>query len=375
MFYTHLFWQLALANVGIFMIMLFVAKVHITYFNPKRNEIKKKITFFFHLLIINSVFAFWAYDTYNSWEEFIEVNLRGGEIFGYEGVYNWLAAACENNYFLWRAFIWIPACLFMYYTGKRLDLLSRNFLVAMALFASFQAFTRGMLGHTMMLFGVVLFFCNKNNKFIKLIGLLLVCVSYFFHKSMYVNIIFAILALFPFKKKSIIISLIVFPFLTGIATYLIDGIASGVIDINFGEGVGGVGDKSANYAAAEKMSINVYGVIGQIIRFLPEYLTLCYLTNRVVFKGYFVGIKNEKVFVYLFRLTYVIIYIASLFYFVETSSWIYERFKYMGFFPLPFVLAKVWSLEPHSNRWIKCIILLQIFSLLFTYVFRIYNWV
>ena len=46
----------------------------------------------------------------------------------------------------------------------------------------------------------------------------------------------------------------------------------------------------------------------------------------------------------------------------------------MGFFPLPFVLAKVWSLEPKSNAWIQSIILLQLLALVFYWFVKMYKW-
>ena len=201
----------------------------------------------------------------------------------------------------------------------------------------------------------------------KIIGLAIVCVSYYFHKSMFVNIIFAVLALFPFGKKTTVVSFIAFPFLTTIATYLIDGIASGQIEIALGEGVGGVGDRSAFYASQERMKSNFLGKIGKIIQIVPEYLTLFYLYYKVIVQRIFDKDKKEKVYTYLFRLTYVAIYIASLFYFVETSNWIYDRFKYMGFFPLIFVLGAVWSKEKNSSKWLKLIILLQLFWVFFRF--------
>ena len=368
-------WSLLIISIFVYIVSILVAKPQITYNNPQRNNVKKGTIAFFILLMINSVFAFWAADTYHSWEGFIIANqYQSFEILGYEQYYNWLATAVGNDYFLWRACIWIPACLFMYWSAKRLDLLNRNFLVAMLLFGSFLSYTRGMLGHTMLVFGAVLFMDKKSNTLTKIIGLSIVCVSYYFHKSMYVNIIFAVLALFPFGKKTIIASFIAFPFLTAIATYLIDGIVSGQIDMALGEGVGGVGDETASYASGERMEVNVYGMIKKIIIYIPEYLTLFYLYYKVIVQRIFDKDKKEKVYTYLFRLTYVAIYIASLFYFVETSSWIYERFKYMGFFPLVFVLGAVWSKEKYSSKWIKVIILLQALSILYILSYKLYKW-
>lgn len=367
--------SLYLLSLFVFLISIFVAKPQITYRNPQRNNVRKGITAFFLLLMINSVFAFWEYDTYYSWWGFIEANqYLHFEIWSYEEVYNWLATAVGNNYFLWRACIWIPACLFMYWTAKRLDLLNRNFLVAMLLFGSFLSYTRGMLGHTMLVLGAVLFLDKKSGNLMKILGIALVCVSYFFHKSMYVNIIFAVLALFPFGKKTVTISLIAFPFLTTVVTYLVDGISSGQIEMTLGNGVGGVGDGTLGYVSGERSVSNVFGVISKFIRFAPQYLTLLYLYNEVVIKRIFKGKEKENLWKYLFKLTYTAFYIASLFYFVETSSWIYERFKYMGFFPMVFVLGAVWSGKKRFGKWEKIIILLQAFSILFMLIMRARNW-
>ena len=367
--------SLCLISIFVFLVSIFVAKPQITYRNPQRNNVRKGITAFFLLLMINSVFAFWSEDTYHSWQGFAEADqYLYFKVEGYEEVYNWLAAAVGNNYFLWRACIWVPSCLFMYWTAKRLDLLNRNFLVAMLLFGSFLSYTRGMLGHTMLVLGAVLLLDKRSGNLMKILGLVLVCVSYFFHKSMYVNIIFAVLALFPFGKKTVTISLIAFPFLTTVVTYLVDGISSGQIEMTLGKGVGGVGDSTLGYVSGERSVSNVFGVIGKFIRFTPQYLTLLYLYNEVMIKRIFEREKKENVWKYLYKLTYIAFYIASLFYFVETSSWIYERFKYMGFFPMVFVLGAVWSREKRLGKWAKAIILLQAFAILFMLVMKAKNW-
>lgn len=375
MFYVSYSYQLALISIFTFIIMLIIAKPWRTYFSPQSNNERKGIRVFFWLYVSTCIFAFWEADTYHSWEGFIEARFYDNYRIGaYEEVYNWLAGISGNNYFLWRTYIWLPACLFLFVTASRLGLLHRNMLLATALFGSMLSFTRGMLGHTMLLFGAVLL-VDKNSKItIKLIGLMLFCLSYYFHKSMYVNIAFALLAFYPFNKKSFVVSLIVFPFLVVVATRLVDGIVSGGVSIALGESVGGAGDRTALYASAERAKATFLGKIANVVICLPEYVTLLYLVNRVLYKQYFKGIRSERVFTYLFRLTYIAMYVASLFAFVETSSFIYSRFKYMAYFPLLFVLAKVWSLEPHTNSWIKWIICLQLFALFWDWSYEIYKW-
>lgn len=373
--------RLALLIYSVIIVMLLIAKPYRAYVNIATNNNRSRTTsfFIFVLYAIVLIFAFHLHDTYHylwlfSGTSVYSINLTEA----FEAVYNWLTEVLNKNYILWRTVIWGTACLFTYHTAKKLKLeRNGNLFLALVLFGfGLDTETRGILGHTMLLFGVVLLVDKESSVRTKFVGLVLFAVSYFFHKSMYVNIAFALLAFLPFltKRKVIIASLVAFPFLTTVATFLINGIASGSIDMSLGDSVGGVGDASARYAAGERTKVNSNGVIGNIIGLTPEYIAMFYLIDRVVFKRYFAGIKKEKVFTYLFKLTYVAIYIASLFAFVETSSWIYSRFKYMGFFPMVFVLAKVWSLEPRSNKWVKAIIILQTFSFAWTMAYRLYKW-
>lgn len=359
MLYINYSWRLAIINIFMFIIMLLIAHPWRTYYNPQRNNVHKGIFSFFLLYIFTCVFAFWSSDTYHSWNGFI-IDSNYGEL-GYEKVYDYFLYLSGNNYFFWRTLVWVPACLFLFLCAKRLKLLHRNMLLAMILFGAMLSYTRGMLGHAMLLWGIVLLLDKNSDIATKIVGLFFFTVSYYFHKSMFVNIAFAILAFYPLNKKSFIISLVVFPFLTVVASMLIHNIIAGSLDVSFGEGA--AGERAVLYAAGEQLDNTTRLAIGNIIMVIPEYLVLLYLINRVLYKNYFSGIKNEKVFLYLFRLTYISIYVATLFTFVDTSVWIYKRFKYMAFFPLPFVLAKVWSLESRSNLWIKCIILMQLLAL------------
>lgn len=370
--------QMLFVSLALFLLMFIMANPYKAFVNPQL-AVKRiptwQFSFFFLIYALYIIFAFNSSDFYSYWNVFIYAGqFKNYETQGYEQIYNWFADV-TGDYIVWRSVIWGLATILLSFTAIKLNLNFRLFLLTMVFFGlGLNVYTRGILGHAMLLFGAVLLVDRKSNVVTKVIGLALFCVSYFFHKSMYVNIAFALLAFYPLGKKSFVVSLIAFPFLTTVATMLIDGIVSGALDMSFGEGVGGVGDQTAAYASGEKMEVNIFGYIGRIISYLPEYLTLFYLANRVLYKGYFKGIKRERAFTYLFRLTYVAIYIASLFAFVETSDWIYRRFKYMAFFPLPFVLAKVWSLEPKSNSWVKWIILLQVFALFFSWFMKIRTW-
>ena len=361
--------DLLLIYLAMFLVLLIIAKPlkslnNIRTISENVTNTEKIVFFIFYALCL--IFAFDSNDFYSYAEAFyIQRQYVNVEYMGWESIFNWFANI-TNNYVLWRATIWGLAVLITYWTAAILKLNNRGFLLSVALFGfGLDVYTRGIIGHTMLVLGAVLFMDKKSNTLTKIVGLAIVCVSYYFHKSMYVNIIFAVLALFPFGKKTVVLSLIAFPFLTTIATYLINGIVSGELELALGEGVGGVGDRTKGYASQERMQSNLLGIIGKIVKLTPDYLTLFYLYYKVIVQKIFSKEKRERVYTYLFRLKYVAFYIASLFYFVETSSWIYERFKYMGFFPLVFVLGAVWNKEKYSSKWLKLIILLQLFWVFF----------
>lgn len=369
--------SLVLLYLLVYFILLIIANPYKAYTNvgfltQESTKIRKNSLFVLYALCL--IFAFDSSDFYSYAQAFyLQSQYVNVEYMGWEAIFNWWANI-TNNYVLWRATIWGLAVLITYWTASILKLNNRGFLLSVALFGfGLDVYTRGIIGHTMLVLGAVLFMDKKSNTLTKIIGLAIVCVSYYFHKSMYVNIIFAVLALFPFGKKTVVLSLIAFPFLTTIATYLINGIVSGELELALGEGVGGVGDRTKGYASQERMQSNLLGIIGKIVKLTPEYLTLFYLYYKVIVQKIFSKEKRERVYTYLFRLTYVAFYIASLFYFVETSSWIYERFKYMGFFPLVFILGAVWGKEKYVTKGTKLIIILTIFAIIWQKLYLLTN--
>jgi len=365
-------WGLASIGLVVCIIMLFISKPSITYISPQKNNVAKGVGLFFLLYILNSIFSFWEWDTYHSWGDFVLAKqYENFEINNYEPFYNWLASITRFNYFLWRTLIWTPACLFLYWAGKRLNILNRNLLLAMVLFLVFLYSARNLLGLAMLLLGLVMLIDDSSHS--KVFGLLLVGASYFFHRTMYITIIFAAIAFFKLNKGRITILLLLFPLFSVATTYLINNIVSGKWVVSLGE-LGNDGNKVVLYAGMERAKSTIFGIIRQIITYVPQYLALVYVVKRIVFDNVLEGDKQQRIWTFLMRFSFVCIYVASTFYFAETSMWVYERFKYMGMIPLTFVLAKVWSLEPKTNVWVKALILLQLLSLSYRWLDQYLHW-
>lgn len=361
--------------VVIFLPMLLIAQPQKTFSNPQINNVRKGTVISFILFALGLIFSFQAHDTYHSWDGFIAYNqYDNNQLNDYEAIYNWLAGVVEGNYWLWRACIFVPVACLYFASARKLDVLNRNFLLVTVLWTIFLGEYRNSLGFVVIVYGMILLADGQKATLIRIIGFVLFCLSYFLHNSMYITIGFALLALYPLGKKSIIISLIAFPFLTTVATHIIDGIVGGNLDLALGEGVGGHGDKTLFHASSEYRIANANGIITNIVTSIPVYLVLFYITKRVIFDKAFRGMCKERVWTWLFRFYYVSFYVGSLFMFVETSNWISARFKLMGTIAMVLVLAKLWSLEPKGNKWVKAILIFKGFALTWKIVYQIYKW-
>lgn len=365
-------WSLASIGLVMCVIMLIIAKPFVTYSSPRNNNVKNGILFFSFLFTLNSIFAFWEWDTYHSWWDFLEAEQYGREAVSYyEPVFIWLAGIVNYNYFLWRTLIWAPSCFLIIYAGKRLDVLNRNFLLSIILFLAFLTCTRNILGISLLLLGCVLLLEDKRHS--RVWGLALIVASFFFHRTMLITIVFAGAALVKQNRKSIILLLILYPVATILATYLIENIVSGSFDLSWGD-FGEEGNRVIAFASQERAVSTIFGIIQRVVTYVPQYLALTYVTKRIIFDNVLKNDSQQRVWTYLMRFSFVCIYVASCFYFTETSTWIFERFKYMGMIPLTFVLAKVWSVEPKTNIWVKSLIVLQLFSLSIRWYIQYYHW-
>jgi len=361
-------WQLALLSYSFYFVMLIIASPYKNYLSRTRlvNQVYLNIFFFFYMIL--NVFSFWEYDTYHSWEQFL---LYGSDITGYENIYHTIAEFVNGDYFLWRFLVWVPACLFIYLTARKLELLNNKFLVSIVLFGGFIGYTRGMIGFTMLIFGLVLLI-DDNRVLKKLLGLCLIVGSYFFHKSMFVAILFSILALFPFKKNILTSLVFGFPLLAIFTTIFVLMFGDVLSSAGLSDGVGEAGENSVNSALSyERETRNTIGMLMKLFEVIPQYATLFYMAKLIYKEKILNNVTHEKTYKYLFRFTFIGFYVASLFFFTDFSAWIYERFKHIAFFAMIFVFAAVIGNENIHSKFMRNIVVLQLSVVFTTIILRI----
>ena len=98
-----------------------------------------------------------------------------------------------------------------------------------------------------------------------------------------------------------------------------------------------------------------------------------YIARRILQEEVLKADRNKTVITYLFKYSFIAIYIASLFYFTETSSWIYIRFMNMAVYPLAIALAYIWSMETKKTKWAQSIIIIQLIGLFIVHFVRLYH--
>lgn len=359
--------KLAVFSYVFYIVMLLIASPMKNYQNNSFRVGTRGIVVFFIMYAILNVFSLWEYDTYHTWNHFVENGFDN--LFGYENVYQRIALITGDHYFIWRCFIWIPACYFIYKSADILGLVNSKLLLSIVLFGSFVGYTRGMIGFTMLVLGSILF-VSPNKSINKLIGLIIIVISYYFHKSMFIMILFSVLAYIPLQKRHIKFLLLIFPILT----LLMPQITPMLSSLELSEGVGEVGVGIVESTLeSEKLQRNTNGKIIKLIELIPQYITLYYLGMQVFKYKVFEQCKYRKVFEYLFRFTFIGFYIASLFFFTDHTSWLFERFKHMAFFPMIISLTATFTYEKKMCGWMKYIVLYQILFIIFSHCLRVYS--
>ena len=89
---------------------------------------------------------------------------------------------------------------------------------------------------------------------------------------------------------------------------------------------------------------------------MPVYASLALMTKKIVFEEIDVPRYIKALFIYWYAITYI----ASLFFFQETSVWLFIRFIMMSYFPLCIVVGYYYS-NFKMTREKRILMLLQSF--------------
>lgn len=321
--YSHYNGKLGLICLIIYLIMLIRGRKTFSGTMGQSNN----YWFVFVFMALYSVLGFLEWDTYHYYAHYEEMRQAGYRIH-VEQFYFWLTQVLPHSYTLYRFSIWGIASLLMVLSAKMIKLNSEVYVAWVPLlFLSEIAVTRGALGISLMIFAAILFVKSLQEKKIALVVLaiaLLVASSYL-HKSMIIFIFILIVSLlFPLNKRTLIISLILFPFLYGI-------VYGQFINFSYFSILNDDQEHLISaYQSSEQTAMNFNGIIMELFQKTMLLLLLFIIIKRYLYDN----IQVSKPQYMLFKYSYLMIYISFLFLGQNVSNWISDRTLHAGTFAL-----------------------------------------
>lgn len=290
------------------------------------------------IIILLCVFSVQDSD-YFHYKEYISLLKSGHDISSLERVYIWIAEFVSYNYFLFRLLIWGGAYILFTQAAKRMHCdegLVAFFFVSMYL--SKFSYSRASLAMAIGIYGFSLIISSYKTRLIPSVcGVVLIFMTYFFHKSAVIFVPIYILSLFRWGKKGYFILLL---FLFALYLYF----SKYGVDILFSMEDNTIFDyKTAmSYLNKDKSNIGVAALIQRVLERIPYYLILLIILRNVFWGKNDVEDYSMRC---LMNFSFIVIVFSSLFLFDfgGNTSVIYYRLLYYSILPLSILLSKLYT--------------------------------
>lgn len=320
--------KLSLINLAIWIILVLTFK----NYNSIRTISNKRHwkSFLFICVVLFCTFGYSEADTYHYMPIYENMVLYGKKIH-VEDFYFLLTQILPHNYYLWRFTIWGGAfCVFLIISNKlHLEPSVLGFAFSVILLQQF-AVSRASFGICIFLFSLILLYeSNRQNWYLtKVAALLALLVAFQLHKSLPIFIFISLGMIMPLKKKYFIISLILFPFIRQLVVPFVEDMFT----------TGYFNEQTENFAnsylSSAKSEINIYGMIPEFLSYSSRTLIVYSLVKEIAFNREFPLVIRK-----LTEFSYILFYIAVLFYGQNVSSFVTNRTIHFMCFPLTLVLT------------------------------------
>ena len=331
-------------------------------------------------IILFALTSFINDDFFHYYETMIEYKngVMDSQYLGIEMPYQHIIHFIQGNYALFRLIVWGGGLLLILLSVKIFETNTYNTLfLILAGYIVIYSYARATLAMSIYTLGVIIVCVESEHKFNllkKIIGILIITLSIYFHRSMVPIVILSLFfILLPYKRKFAKISLIIFPlivflFSTGLQI-VIDDLP--LISNSFADDEAGILRKIEHYEELTTATSNFNGYIGLILKYSTFYIPFVIIANRFRTSSEMINISKRGLFLYL--ITYIIIAAATSMLFLGISnSVLFYRYLFMSFIPLSILISymrKYKMLERRQyNTIISCFVLSNLFQL-FTAVY------
>lgn len=234
----------------IFCFILVNLIILITY---RYKYVQKSVAISWLLILIYCLFAFWDPDYFTFRRRFYTTleDFR-------DPLYYFISFVSFDSYTLFRLIIWGVA-LYLFYKIIKINAIPHNtilFIFSVSTLALFSQM-RCSLGLAMYCYGLSLLMINKRKR-IKtyLLGIMLICVSYYGHRSMILPIVLTPMIYMKPNKFNIIAVIFLLIFIGRLSGMFLSNVNSGAISVDVHSGLTGSVDALEHYASKESVVIS-----------------------------------------------------------------------------------------------------------------------
>ena len=312
-----------------------------------------------------SVFAFLTGDFFN-YEELYNLAILHGEENHFEPFYYWLIHVLPTNYYLWRAVVWGSAVIIaaLIYRKTSPNFRQCSFLFCLMVLPTFPNL-RNNLGLVVLYYSVIIFLFSQRNFKTRIILLILgIICAYQLHKSMFMYIVIFGIAMLPTNKYFFIGSILGFPFIYKYvpllsSLFLKDSFAN---EASMASGQG--------YLDAGLSQIaNFYGILQVSIWRLPVLILIAYAIYHIYFKQYIISYRFRVFLNY----SYILLYMACLFYAQPVSEFFSSRFQDAVMLPLTIFLGYYLTVI-HKSKIVKISLYTLVLANLYDFSYSFYKY-
>lgn len=331
----------------------------------KRRSTTGKYFFLWLFIAIYSTFEFTGGDFYNYLIVYNYNISTSFERTHLETFYYWLIQVLPADYFAWRFTVWGLAGFFWIQTVKNLKQ-NVHFAGLMFLLIVFFLFVGGRqaLCFSVLYYALTIYYKKGVYQFKNaIIFLILITCSYFLHKTAIVYILIMFISMLPLGKRTLLLSLILFPVIYKIFDSLSYLFISEYSAFN---------EESAtsmeSYMEGENITANFNGLIQLTIARTPIFFLLFYS----IWKIYFKKDTLSNTYLTLLRMTFILIYISYLFTGRNISAYIAPRFWDASLFPAT-LFATGYIYNKRGTHFFKILFFLLLLNMGFKFAYTIYK--
>lgn len=335
-----------------------------------------------YLMILVSMvfclFSFWGTDWFHYAEMYFNILYVSGFNTSLESVYT-VIAAISPNYLVFRAIIWGVALYLLCLLFKHVTI-SGDLLLALfcALWLIDFSYGRIVLAYTMMyLGGSVLMKPVKGKRLLSLmLGIALLILSLFFHKTAFFGVALVVLALFSrlLNKRTFVLIMMIYPFVLLLVQLLLMQFMDTAVDTNENSSSSAAGQAYLNEDTRE---IGPAYLLYLILRYIPYYMVawIAYKVNVYQPESQEVqGVQEVPSEVRFFaRLTVYNVLVSTIFLFDlgANTLTLYMRFLMYAFIPACVVLAWAWQ-QKFRVRMVKLTFLVGVAGTFYALLYSFY---